>query len=296
MGDLEDHYQAPVNLDAPLDSEIKAVINYALDHPKEGYHRLCWMMVDKNVAFLSASSIYRILSARDLLCRWKKSSKSGGKYDFKPTAPHQQWHTDLMYLWVSGRWYFFIGVLDSFSRYIVHWELLEIASAAAVRAVIQTALRKYPDKKPRLVTDNGVQFTAKEFRELVKEFSLKDIKIRIKHPESNGAIERFHRSLREECLSDKELKDKYSAADIISAWVDYYNNERLHASLHYLRPVDYLNGKQEERFAERKEKVKRAQQRRRFENLKHYKKIVKEQQEGALPLEPQDLPRVAVPA
>ena len=69
-----------------------------------------------------------------------------------------------MYLRVAGRWYFFIGVLDSFSRYIVHWELLETASAAAVRAVIQAALKKVPGKKPRLVTDNGVQFTAKEFR------------------------------------------------------------------------------------------------------------------------------------
>lgn len=79
LGDLEDHYKAPVNLDAPLDCEIEAVIKYALDHPKEGYRRLCWMMVDENIAFLSASSIYRILSDRDLLCRWKKSRKSGGK-------------------------------------------------------------------------------------------------------------------------------------------------------------------------------------------------------------------------
>jgi len=102
--------------------------------------------------------------------------------------------------------------------------------------------------------------------------------------------------MREEGLSDKELKDKYSAIDIISAWVDYYNNERLHASLHYLRPVDYLNGNQEELLKERREKLKRAAKTRRQENLKHYMKDVKEQKEGALPLEPQDLPHLAVPA
>lgn len=296
-GDLEDQYHVPVNLDAPLASEIAAVIDYALEHPKEGYRRLCWMMVDEDIAFLSASSIYRILADRDLLCRWKKSGKSGGKYDFKPTAPHQQWHTDLMYLWVSGRWYFFIGVLDAFSRYIVHWELLETASAGAVRAVIQTALKKHPGKKPRLVTDNGVQFKGKEFRELVKEFSLKEIKIRIRHPESNGAIERFHRSLRDEGLSDKELNDKYSAEDIIAVWVDYYNHQRLHASLKYLRPVDYLTGHQDDLLAERREKLTRAAKMRRQKNRGRYQtENVKDQKAGALPPHPQDLAPSAVPA
>jgi len=202
-----------------------------------------------------------------------------------------------MYLWVSGRWYFFIAIVDAYSRYIVHWELLEIASAAAVRAVIQTALKKYPGHRPRLVTDNGVQFTSREFKELIKDFSLKDIKIRIKHPESNGLIERVHRSLREEGLSDQQLKNKYSAEEIISVWVEHYNHTRLHASLKYLRPIDYLTGCHKEKLRERHEKIVLAAKRRRQENLKLYQnENVKEQTAGALPPNPQDLPRMAVPA
>ena len=297
-GKLEDNYAAPFNFEAPLDNEIQAVINYALEHPKEGYRRLAYMMIDANVAFFSPSSIYRILSDRDLLCRWKPPVKGKGTYDFKPTAPHQQWHTDLMYLWVAGRWYFFIGILDAFSRKIVHWELLETASAADVRAAVQSALKKHPGVKPRIVTDNGVQFTSKEFRKLVKEFSLTDIKIRIKHPQSNGKIERFHRALREEGLGEKELKDKYKALEIIDEWVNYYNNERLHAGINYLRPCDYYDGCHEERLEERIEKlgiaakIRKAENRRRFktENVKEHKNA------GALPPHPQDLPLSAVPA
>ena len=281
QGQLEDNYTAPFNFDAPLDTEIQAVISYALENPKEGYRRLSHMMTDADVAYLSQSAVYRILSDRNLLCRWKPAIQSKGVYDFKPTAPHQQWHTDLMYLWVAGRWYFFIGILDAFSRMIVHWELSETASAADVRACVQSALKKHQGAKPRIVTDNGVQFTSREFRELVKEFSIKDIKIRIKHPQSNGKIERFHRSLREEALGEKELKDKYTATEIIDSWVSYYNNKRLHAGINYLRPTDYYNGCHAERLKERKEKldmatkIRQAENRKRFEteNVKEQKKI-----------------------
>lgn len=296
-GDLEDAHTRPNNPDAILPWEIDATVEYALENPKEGYMRLAYMMMDDDVVYISPSSVYRILSERDLLSRFKKSTKSSGKYTFKPEAPHQQWHTDIMYLWVNGRWYFFIGFIDAYSRYIVHWELLEIASSKDVKAALQSALKKYPGMKPRIVTDNGTQFKSKDFRALLKEFSLKDIKTRIKHPESNGVIERFHRSLREEGLLEKQLNDKYKAFEAIENWVDYYNNQRLHSSLKYLRPADYLHGRNTELLEKRHEKLKEASEKRREENLKLFsQRNVKEQKVGALPPHPQDLSQMAVPA
>ena len=296
-GDLEDAHIKPNNPDAILPWEVEATIEYALKNPKEGYKRLAYMMIDDDVAHISPSSVYRILSARDLLSRFKRSAKSPGKYNFIPEAPHQQWHTDIMYLWVNGRWYFFIGFIDAYSRYIVHWELLETASSNDVKAALQAALKKYPGKKPRIVTDNGTQFRSKDFRALLKEFSLKDIKTRIRHPESNGVIERFHRSLREEGLSEKQLSDKYKAFEAIENWVYYYNNHRLHASLKYLRPVDYLFEQSAELLQKRREKLKKASKKRREENLRLLvQNDVKEQKVGALPPHPQDLSHRAVPA
>lgn len=244
------------------------------------------MMVDNDVAYLSPSSVYRILDNAELLYRYKRSSKSSGCYNFKPAAPHQQWHTDILYLWVKNRWYFFVGVLDAYSRYIVHWELLESMSGADVRAVLHSALKKYPEHNPRLVTDNGTQFKGDDFKALIKEFSLKDIKIKVRHPESNGAIERFHRSLREEALGDETLKDKYDAIDTIATWVEHYNHERLHAGLGYLRPVDYLEGNAETLLAERKTKLEQAAQQRREQNLKRACEHNDKEQMGA---SPQDL-------
>lgn len=288
-GTLDDRPSFQVNLDAALAEEIQAVIAYALEHPKDGYRRLAWMMVDGDVAYLSPSSIYRILNDADLLYRYKRSSKSSGVYDFTPSAPHQQWHTDILYLWVKNRWYFFVGVLDAYSRYIVHWELLESMSGADVRAVLQSALKKYPGHNPRLVTDNGVQFKGDDFKALIREFTLKDIKIRVKHPESNGAIERFHRSLREEAIGDEMPQDKYDALDTITAWVEHYNNERLHAGLKYLRPVDYLQDKVDALLAERKYKLTKATGRRRKQNLKRYCEHNDKEQLGAWHPTTQDL-------
>lgn len=203
-----------------LPEEEEAVKNYALEHPRDGYRRLAWMMLDEDVVYLSPSSVYRILDRHDLLNRWKPSTSVGQKPP-KPTRPHQQWHTDLMYLWICGRWYFFIGVLDGFSRYIVHWELLSSMTAAEVTDVAHAALEKYPQYHPRIVSDNGSQFTSKDFRKLIKRFALQHIRIRVNHPESSGRIERFHRSLREEGLSDKELLDQLQAKRIIGVWIEH---------------------------------------------------------------------------
>jgi len=75
---LEDKVVIQPNLDAALPAEVKAVIRYALQHPRDGYHRLAYMMMDKDVVCLSPSSVYRILSSADLLYRFKQSSKSSG--------------------------------------------------------------------------------------------------------------------------------------------------------------------------------------------------------------------------
>lgn len=102
-----------IALDAVLPEEKQAVIDYSLLHPKDGYRRLAWQMVDEDVAFLSASSVYRILSEADLLYRWKRSTHSGA-VPAKPTRPNERWHTDIMYLRVADTWYFLVTVLDAY--------------------------------------------------------------------------------------------------------------------------------------------------------------------------------------
>lgn len=264
-GTLEDRSTVVAHdLSAALPEEKQAVIGYALEHPKDGYRRLAWQMVDADVAFLSPSSVYRVLNEADLLYRWKRSTHSGMVPE-KPTRPDERWHTDIMYLRVADTWYFLITVLDAYSRYVVHWDLLTSMTAADVRLVIQEALERSgakPGAAPKIVTDNGVQFTSKDFKQLIRHFELEHIRIRMYHPESNGVLERFHRSTREE-IAEEDLKNLAQAREIIARWVKHYNNERLHAGLGYLPPVEYYRGDPEARRTERNAKLTRARQERR---------------------------------
>jgi transposase InsO family protein len=129
--------------------------------------------------------------------------------------------------------------------------------------VIEEALEKTPTATPEIVSDNGSQFTGKEFRQLVKRHTLKQIKTRRQHPESNGLIERYHRSFRQEAVAENSLSNFYSACEQITNWVNFYNHDRLHSAIQYLRPIDYYRGEPEKLVKERLKKLKNAKTKRR---------------------------------
>jgi transposase InsO family protein len=260
---LADLVPAAPALDAILPAEVAAVLAYALAHPRDGYRRLAWQMVDADVACLSPSSVYRVLNDADLLCRWKRSARAGDR-PARPTRPHERWHTDLMYLRVGDGWYFLVTVLDAYSRYVVHWELLASMTAADVRYVIQHAL-ELTGAHPQVVTDNGVQFTAREFKDLVRRFEVEHVRIRAYHPESNGLVERFHRSTRE-ALGEAALRTAERARRLVGEWVRGYNETRLHAGLGYLPPAEYYRGDPAARRRERHAKLEQARAERRRQN------------------------------
>ena len=243
-----------------LPEEKEAAVAFALEHPREGYRRLAWMMVDEDVAYLSPSSVYRIPSlGADLLHRWKRSQRSGEPPP-EPTAPNERWHTDLMYLRIGDSWYFLVTVLDAYSRYVVHWELLTTKTAAAVRVVIPgRAEEDGSEGRDRHGQRDPVH--GEGLRAAGAGLELEHIRIRTYHPESNGKLERFHRSTRD-ALDETDLVNLSRAREIIGGWVEFYNTERLHAGLEYLPPAEYGEGEPEARLEERREKLERARERR----------------------------------
>ena len=266
---LADRPPVAWGVDGILPVERAAVKAYALAHPQDGYRRLSWQMIDDDVAYLSPSSVYRILDEADLLYRWKRSA-SRGSVPAQPTRPHERWHTDLMYLRIADTWYFLVSVIDAYSRYIVHGELLSTMTAADVQLVIQEALER-TGATPQVVTDNGSQFTAAEFKGLVRRFAFTHIRIRTYHPESNGVIERYHRSTRE-ALAAADLRNWGQARALIGAWVEHYHEKRLHAALGYLPPAEYDRGNPVARQEERQLKLARGRAERRRRNQERRQK------------------------
>ena len=187
-----------------------------------------------------------------------------------------------MHLRVGNTRYFLVSFIDAHSRYIVHGRLLPNMTAEEVALVQLEALEKYPAVKPQIVSDHGSQYTSREYRKLLERFELEHILCRVAHPQSNGIIERYHRSTR--AALREELPPHYLAAlDVIAAWVDDYNERRLHAGLRYIEPAEYFRGDPKRRMAERRAKLERGRLYRRQINLAREDQNVRSLNKSELP-------------
>lgn len=242
-----------------LPQERQAIIKYCRHRTDEGYRRLTYMMIDEDIVYVSPSTTYRVLKQAGLLSRWNTDDQKITKRPFvQPTAPHEQWHIDIKYVNVMGTFLFFIGIIDGYSRYIVNHELRSNMTEYDVELTLQRAKEKYPGVNPRVITDNGPQFISKDFAEFIRDSGLKPIRTSIANPQANGKIEAYFKTLSRECLRRRSFIGIEDARKQIAGFVDRYNNERLHSSLGYLRPRDYLYGDVKERFSERQKKLDRA--------------------------------------
>ena len=137
------------------DWEKQWIIEFFLTHPDEGYRRLAFMMLDQNIVAVSPSSVYRVLSEAGLLKKWNARSSTKGNGFHGPSRPHEHWHIDVSYLNIRSTFYYLTSILDGYSRFIVHWEIRESMTEADVEIILQRAKEKYPDERPRVISDNG---------------------------------------------------------------------------------------------------------------------------------------------
>ena len=195
----------------------------------------------------------------------KKPSQKGNGFD-QPEKAHHHWHIDISYLNLSGTFYYLCTVLDGYSRYIVHWEIREQMKEQDVEIILQRAREKYPHKKPRIISDNGPQFIARDFKEFIRISGMTHVRTSPYYPQSNGKVERWHATLKQECIRPKTPLDLTDARQLVARYVDYYNQVRLHSAIGYITPENKLQEKEKAIFAARKQKLILARERRITEN------------------------------
>jgi transposase InsO family protein len=189
------------------------------------------------------------LSEAHLLSRWKRSAVSGGKYNFRASAANQQWHTDVMYVWVAARFYFLLSFVNAYSRYVVHHKLLLSLDGESVSIQLKAALEANPAARPRVVHDHGGEFVNRDVAAVIKAHNLIDIKTKPCHPQSNGIVER---SMRACDVTDNDYGNNYLQAEaIVAKLMHHYNEERVHAALGYMRPATWHRGQPNEVREER---------------------------------------------
>jgi len=264
----QSHRIVVITPDRILAEERTAIITYARQHPDIRHRSLAWKMIDDDVAFVSPSTVYRILVNEYLICRWQPKLNRDKRIRYKGNCPDEKWQSDIRYVKISRRTYYLIIFIDEYSRYIVHYELMlsmdgNSVSLAALDAFSTVA----DDAKPEIQTDNGSGYISHEFKLVLTDRGVGHHRIYPYCPEENGLVERTNRTLGEK-IDELEPANFQEAKEEISKIIDWYNHERLHSGINFLTPWDMYRGNPEQRLQERQDKLRKAKQRRREQNLK----------------------------
>ena len=134
---------------------------------------------------------------------------------------------------------------------------------ADIEIILQRAKEKYPEARPRIISDNGPQFIAKDFKEFIRISGMTHVRTSPFYPQSNGKIERWHKSLKSECIRPRTPLSLEDAWRLVESYVEHYNDVRLNSATGYITPNDMLAGRQWEIYAERDRKLQSAREQRR---------------------------------
>ena len=165
---------------------------------------------------------------------------------------------DISYLNISGTFYYLCSVLDGYSRYMVHWEIRESMKEADVETVLQRAHERFPAATPRIISDNGPQFVARDFKVFIRQCGMTHVRTAPFYPQSNGKIESWHKTIKRECIRPKTPLNLADARRVVTGYVQHYNEVRLHAGIGYVAPKDRLDGRDEAIRQNRRRKLAEA--------------------------------------
>jgi transposase InsO family protein len=245
------------------------IVSFALDHPALSSRELSFKITDEHKVYISESTVFRVLKERGYIrSRELRTFPAGPEYKYKPKQINEQWQTDATYLFVKGwGWYYLISVLDDFSRKIIAWRLMTSMTAADFSMVVEMACENAGLTKgglfemPSLVSDRGPALVSDPFAEYLEAKGIGHILASPYHPQTNGKIERYHRSMKEQ-IKLFVWQRPWELEKAIGEYINHYNSERYHEALGNVTPDDVYYGRREKIIEEmRKTKIKTLQER-----------------------------------
>lgn len=242
------------------DWEREAILAFQAKNPLEGYRRFTFMMLVADIVAVSPTTVWRVLSKAGVIDRWKKRASKKGTGFEQPLKPHEHWHVDVSYINVSGTFYYLFTILDGCSRAVIHWDIREAMTEQDVELILQRARELHPGAKPRIISDNGPQFIARDFKEFIRVTGMSHVRTSRYYPQSNGKIEHWHKTLKGDAIRVTPPSTLEEARRVVTRFVEHYNAKRLHSAIGYVTPNDFLAGKQAAIHAERDRKLEEARE------------------------------------
>jgi transposase InsO family protein len=256
---LADHAPGPRRFWNRIPEAVRQqVVEVALERPDQSPRQLAWHITDTEGYFLSETSVYRILKSFDLITSPAfQLVKASDRFEHPTKRVNELWQTDFtQFKVVSWGWYYLCTVLDDFSRYILAWRLAPTMAATDVQDTLQLALELtgvehvQVKHRPRLLSDNGPAFIADALASFLKPYQIEQVHGRAHHPQTQGKIERYHRSMKS-IVKLTTFFFPWELEQAIADFVAYYNTERYHESLDNVTPADVYFGRQQEVLTQR---------------------------------------------
>jgi transposase InsO family protein len=253
--------------------EEAEIISRARSSPEISCRQLAWQVVDNDRWYVSESTVFRILKREGLIKPAEiVGFKAGKEYYRKTKRPNELWATDCSHIKVfDWGWYYLVTVMDDYSRFILAWELKSDMAAGSLIDVVQkavdaTGMTDIPvEDRTVLLSDNGAGYVSRQFGEYLRLVGVRHIVASPYHPQTNGKIERYHRSLKGE-INQLPYDMPSELEKAIAAFIEYYNYQRYHEGLGDVTPHDVYTGMHLEILKKRKEAKGRTLQERRDYN------------------------------
>jgi len=249
--------------------EEERILAKARASPELSPRQIALRVVDFDGMYVSESTVFRILKREGLIKPAEVVGyKAGKEYHRKTKRPNELWATDCAHLKViDWGWYYLVTVMDDYSRFILAWELKSDMAAGSLIDVVQqavdlTGMTDVPvEDRTVLLSDNGPGYISRKFNEYLGLVGIKHILAAPFHPETNGKIERYHRTIKGEInLVPYQVPGELREA--IAAFIEYYNYRRYHEGLGDVTPCDAYTGRNLEIIQKRREAKSRTLQER----------------------------------
>jgi len=237
--------------------EETRILAEARASPELSCRQLALTITDSKGAYLSESTVYRVLKKAGLIKPAEIIGfKAGKEYKRKTKKPNELWATDCAHLKVvDWGWYYLVTVMDDYSRFILAWELKSDMAAGSLidvvqKAVEQTGMTDVPvEDRTVLLSDNGPGYLSRQFNDYLGLIGIRHIIAAPYHPQTNGKIERYHRTIKGEV----NLVPYEMPGELNQAFIEYYNYRRYHEGLGDVTPYDVYTGRHLEILHHRKE-------------------------------------------
>ena len=239
-------------LDDPVIRRIRDLIHA---HPTYGYPRICALLRFGDQLVINRKRVYRLMRRKRWLVGQRQVTPKPRVKRRRSVAQrrNERWAMDVTHIAV-GRdgWAHLTAVIDCYDRELVGFEFaLRGRAKEAERALEAACLQRFGTIRPSgntpiIRSDNGLIFQSRRFRDACAFYRLDQEYITPYTPEQNGLIERFFRSLKEECVWQHTFESFAEATGVISAWITWYNEGRPHQALGYQSPKQFQQQHQQQ--------------------------------------------------